>query len=150
MAKFSEMSGAARLLVLLVVAALVGAVVYYMFLNNITAGIEIRRYTATPGVNLDFYSEVPFAIDMDGPYYSVLGFFQRVSELERIVNIDNLQMSNTKTTGPAKVKGTYPYAPGETVVTDGQDKLQPGSHVEVRGPAGTSVQKTDQPAIAGQ
>jgi Tfp pilus assembly protein PilO len=59
---------------------------------------------------------VPFAIDIDGPYYSVLNFFQRVSELERIVNIDNLQMANTKTTGPAKVKGTYSYAPGETVV----------------------------------
>ena len=47
-----------------------------------------------------------------GPYYSVLNFFQRVSELERIVNIDNLQMSNTKTTSPSKVKGTYQYAPG--------------------------------------
>src|SRR5258707_2675362 len=55
------------------------------------SGIEIRRYTALPTANHEFYSEVPFAIDIDGPYYSVLGFFQRVSELERIVNIDNLQ-----------------------------------------------------------
>jgi type IV pilus assembly protein PilO len=81
-----------------------------------TSGIEIRRYTALPGANHEFYTDVPFAIDIDGPYYSVLNFFQRVAELERIVNIDNLQMTNTKTTGPAKVKTTYPYAPGETVV----------------------------------
>jgi len=81
-----------------------------------TAGIEIRRYTAQPVGNHEFYSDVPFTIDIDGPYYSVLNFFQRVSELERIVNIDNLQMANTKTTGPAKIKGTYKYAPGETVV----------------------------------
>lgn len=81
-----------------------------------TSGIEIRRYTAMPSANHEFFSDVPFTIDIDGPYYSVLNFFQRVSELERIVNIDNLQMSNTKSTGPAKVKGTYPYAPGETVV----------------------------------
>jgi|SRR5450432_1526673 type IV pilus assembly protein PilO len=81
-----------------------------------TAGIEIRRYTSLPTANHEFYSDVPFTIDIDGPYYSVLNFFQRVSELERIVNIDNLQMSNTKATSPAKVKGTYPYAPGETVV----------------------------------
>jgi len=81
-----------------------------------TSGIEIRRYTALPVANHEFYSDVPFTIDIDGPYYSVLNFFQRVSELERIVNIDNLQMTNTKTTGAAKVKGTYPYAPGETVV----------------------------------
>ena len=81
-----------------------------------TAGIEIRRYTAMPVANHEFYSDVPFNIDIDGPYYSVLKFFQRVSELERIVNIDNLQMTNTKKTGPAKVKGQYKYAPGETVV----------------------------------
>src|SRR5690348_12179273 len=81
-----------------------------------TSGIEIRRYTSMPVANHEFYSDVPFAIDIDGPYYSVLNFFQRVSELERIVNIDNLQMANTKTTGPAKVKGSYKYSPGETVV----------------------------------
>jgi len=55
---------------------------------------------------------VPFAIDIDGPYYSVLNFFQRVAELERIVNIGNLQMTNTKTTSAAKVKGTYQYEAG--------------------------------------
>ena len=81
-----------------------------------TSGIEIRRYASMPVANHEFYSDVPFAIDIDGPYYSVLNFFQRVSELERIVNIDDLQMSNTKTTSPSKVKGTYQYAPGETVV----------------------------------
>jgi type IV pilus assembly protein PilO len=183
MAKFSEMSVATRLLVLIVVAALLCAAAYYAFLNPIyqqnadlkqkiadknreneilrpyesklaqlsrdmaileqqierekkvvpddkdadqfirllhdtaaTSGIEIRRYTALPVANHEFYSDVPFAVDIDGPYYSVLNFFQRVSELERIVNIDNLQMTNTKNTGPAKVKGSYPYAPGETVV----------------------------------
>jgi type IV pilus assembly protein PilO len=81
-----------------------------------TSGIEIRRYASMPVANHEFYSDVPFSIDIDGPYYSVLNFFQRVSELERIVNIDNLQMSNTKATSPSKVKGTYQYAPGETVV----------------------------------
>jgi type IV pilus assembly protein PilO len=81
-----------------------------------TSGVYIRRYTAMPVANHEFYSDVPFNIDIDGPYYAILNFFQRVSELERIVNIDNVQMSNTKVTGPAKVKGSYKYAPGETVV----------------------------------
>jgi len=81
-----------------------------------TSGIEIRRYTAMPTGNKEFYSEVPFAIDIDGPYYSVLNFFQRVAELERIVNVGNMQMGNTKSGSAAKVKGAYPYAPGETVV----------------------------------
>jgi type IV pilus assembly protein PilO len=81
-----------------------------------TSGIEIRRYTSMPVGNKEFYSEVPFAIDIDGPYYSVLNFFQRVAELERIVNVSNMQMGNTKSGSAAKVKGAYPYAPGETVV----------------------------------
>jgi type IV pilus assembly protein PilO len=183
MAKFGEMSFAARLGILLLAALIVGVAYYYVYLNPqiqandqistkiadktreneqlrqfepkladlnrqmailqqqveiqkkivpddkdadqfirllhdtaSTSGIEIRRYAAMPVANHEFYSDVPFAIDIDGPYYSVLNFFQRVSELERIVNIDNLQMTNTKTTGPAKVKTAYAYAPGETVV----------------------------------
>jgi type IV pilus assembly protein PilO len=183
MAKFGEMSIAARAGILLLVAALVGVGYYYMYFNPAyqvnqelktkiaekkadndrlkefeprlaeenrkmailqqqleiqkkivpddkdadqfikllhdtasTSGIEIRRYTAMPVGNHEFYSEVPFAIDIDGSYYSVLNFFQRVAELERIVNIGNLQMTNTKSTSAAKVKGTYPYAPGESVV----------------------------------
>jgi type IV pilus assembly protein PilO len=80
------------------------------------SGIEIRRYTAMPVGSHEFYSEVPFAIDIDGPYYSVLNFFQRVGELERIVNIGNMQMANVKNSGAAKVKGSYAYASGVTVL----------------------------------
>ena len=183
MAKFSEMSLAARAGILLIAAVIVGVAYYYMYFNPVyqanqelqtkitekkaendrlkefepklaevtrnmailqqqleiqkkivpddkdadqfikllhdtaaTSGIEIRRYTSMPVGNHEFYSEVPFAIDIDGPYYSVLNFFQHVAELERIVNIGNLQMTNTKITSAAKVKGTYPYAPGESVV----------------------------------
>ncbi len=81
-----------------------------------TSGIEIRRYTALPVGNREFYSEVPFAIDIDGPYYSVMNFFQRVAELERIVNVSNMQMANPKNSSAAKVKNAYAYAPGETVL----------------------------------
>jgi len=81
-----------------------------------TSGIEIRRYTAMPVSNKEFYSEVPFAIDIDGPYYSVLNFFGRVNHLERIVNITNMQMANPKNTGAAKIRSSYTFAPQETVV----------------------------------
>ena len=80
------------------------------------AGIEIRRYTAMPVANHDFYTEVPFQLDLDGSYFSTLNFFDRIGKVERIITIGNLQVSNTKATGPSKVKTTYPYAPGESVV----------------------------------
>jgi type IV pilus assembly protein PilO len=112
-----------------------------------TSGIEIRRYTSMPVANHEFYSDVPFAIDIDGPYYSVLNFFQRVSELERIVNIDNLQMTNTKNTGAAKVKGQYQWSPGETVVASCTATTFFSHEAEPAPPAGTPG-KPGQPATA--
>jgi type IV pilus assembly protein PilO len=80
------------------------------------AGIEIRRYTAKPVSAKDFYSEMPFELEIDGPYFSVLNFFDRLGKTERIVNVSSLLMANTKRTSDAKAKGTYQYAPGESVV----------------------------------
>lgn len=80
------------------------------------AGIEIRSYTASPAVTKDFYTEVPFQLELDGPYYSVLNFFDQVSKLERIVDISGLQLASTKKPQDAKVRHTYNYAPGESVV----------------------------------
>jgi type IV pilus assembly protein PilO len=80
------------------------------------AGVEIRRYTALPVSSKQFYSEVPFEIELDGPYYSVLSFFDQVSKLERIVNVSNLLMANTKKGQEAKAKHQYKYAPNESVV----------------------------------
>src|SRR5713101_4877820 len=44
------------------------------------AGIEIRRYTAKGVSAKDFYTEVPFELELDGPFYSMLGFFDRVGK----------------------------------------------------------------------
>lgn len=80
------------------------------------AGIEIRRYTAKPVASKEFYTELPFEMEVDGPYYSMLGFFDRVSKLERIVNISGLLVANTKKPSEAKTKHTYQYAANESVV----------------------------------
>jgi len=80
------------------------------------SGIEIRRYTARPYVTKEFYTEVPFEIEFDGPYYSMLAFFDRLTKVERIVNVSNLLVASTRRPGDAKAKHTYQYAPGESVV----------------------------------
>jgi type IV pilus assembly protein PilO len=80
------------------------------------AGIELRRYTAKPSSNREFYTEVPFEVELDGPYYSTLNFFDRVSKLERIVNVSGLLVASTKKPNDAKTKHTYQYAPNESVV----------------------------------
>jgi type IV pilus assembly protein PilO len=80
------------------------------------AGIELRRYTAKPPVAKEFYTEVPFEMELDGPYYSMLNFFDRVGKLERIVNVSGLLVATVKKPTEAKAKHAYQYAPNESVV----------------------------------
>ena len=82
----------------------------------VKTGIELRRYTAKPSSTKDFYTEVPFEMELDGPYYSMLNFFDRVGKLERIINVSGLLVSTTKKPTDAKAKHTYQYAPNESVV----------------------------------
>lgn len=81
-----------------------------------TSGIEIRRFTSMPVVTREFYTELPFEMEIDGAYFGVMGFFDRVAKMDRIVNVSGLQMANVKNPGQAKVKKTYNYAPRESVV----------------------------------
>jgi type IV pilus assembly protein PilO len=80
------------------------------------AGIELRRYTAHPVVQKDFYSEVPFDLEVDGNYRGMLDFFDRVGKLERIVNVSGLMMASTRKPADAKTRKVYQYAPNESVV----------------------------------
>ncbi len=80
------------------------------------AGIELRRYTAKDVKQQQYYTEVPFEMELDGPYYSALNFFDRVSKLERIVNVSSLIVATTKNPSGAKAKRTYQYAPNESVI----------------------------------
>jgi type IV pilus assembly protein PilO len=82
----------------------------------VKAGVELRRYKAEAVKAQQYYSEVPFDLELDGPYYSMLNFFDRVSKLERIVNTSNLLVATTKTPSAAKTRHTYQYAPNESVV----------------------------------
>ena len=80
------------------------------------AGVELRRYAARDTKSQQYYTEAPFDMELDGPYYSMLNFFDRVGKLERIVNISNILVSSTRTPSDAKVKHQYQYAPNESVV----------------------------------
>lgn len=81
------------------------------------AGVELRRYAAKDVKPQQYYTEVPFDIEADGPYYSMLNFFDRLSKLERIVNVSSLLVATTRNPQAAKTKHTYQYAPNESIVS---------------------------------
>lgn len=73
------------------------------------AGVGFRHLTSKPIATKEYYVEVPFDIEIDGPYYSVLNFFERLSRQERIVNVADLKMVSL-------ARGSkYPVSPGDSV-----------------------------------
>lgn len=79
------------------------------------AGVEIRDYIAKPINQKQYYSEMPFDLEIDGPYFAMLNFFEKVGTMERIVNIENLKMSGIGSKAQSVTKRKYDYAPGETI-----------------------------------
>src|SRR5579872_6969335 len=47
------------------------------------SGVSIRKLTAQTVVSRDYRYEMPFQIQVDGPYYQIVDFFSRLSRLSR-------------------------------------------------------------------
>jgi len=103
------------------------------------SGVEVRRYTARPYVAKEFYTEVPFEVELDAPYYSMLGFFDRLSKVERIVNVSNLLVASTRKPSDAKAKHAYQYAPSESVVATALATTYFSHDLDPAGPASKPV-----------
>jgi type IV pilus assembly protein PilO len=74
------------------------------------SGVQIRSLAAQAVVPKDYHYELPFAISVDGPYFSIEDFFARLSRLSRIINVGDLTF-----TGTDPSKGKFPMRPGTTV-----------------------------------
>lgn len=79
------------------------------------AGVAVRRVTARPLVTQELYVEVPFEVELDGAFYDVLQFYDRIGRMERIINVSGLKMAGLEARKSIGQK-QYPYSPGETVV----------------------------------
>lgn len=76
------------------------------------AGVIIRRYSSKAPVTSQYYVEVPFEIELDGTYYDVMQFYDRLGRVERITNVNDLRMGGLGPTGRK-----YPSNPSATVST---------------------------------
>ncbi len=75
------------------------------------SNVSIRRITAKPVTPRDYYNEMPFELEIDGPYFAVLDFFTRLGRISRIVNVGDLDFEGLEA---ARTK-RYPVRPGTTV-----------------------------------
>jgi len=58
-----------------------------------SSGVSIRRLKALPIGQKPFYFEMPFEVEADGPYFSVLDFFSKLGRLSRIINVGDLKLT---------------------------------------------------------
>lgn len=75
--------------------------------------IHLRNFVAQPQVARDFYVEMPFTLRIDGTYYALLSFFERLARQERIVSVSVTNLSLGPPAGGGQ--GKYTILPGETV-----------------------------------
>lgn len=63
------------------------------------AGLDFLMFRPKPEEPKDFYSAVPVDIVVSGSFYNVANFFVAVGNLPRIVNINNVAVSDIKDVG---------------------------------------------------
>jgi type IV pilus assembly protein PilO len=74
------------------------------------SGVQVRKLTAQTVVSRDYHYDMPFQIQVDGPYYAIVDFFSRLSRLSRIINVGDLKFD-----GLGDGKSVYPVRPSTTV-----------------------------------
>ncbi len=83
---------------------------------GVQAGINIRSFVAKPVAVKEFYAEMPFDLSLDGSFYNVLQFFDRMAKMGRISNVSSLAMGPTEKGNVRNVPRRYKYGAGETVI----------------------------------
>jgi type IV pilus assembly protein PilO len=63
------------------------------------AGLDFLLFQPQPEVMKEFYSVIPVDIQVEGTYQEFETFFDNVSKLPRIVNIDNIKITPKKDSG---------------------------------------------------
>lgn len=78
----------------------------------VSSGVLIRTMSAKPIAAKQYYSEMPFQVEADGPYYGVLDFFSQLGRLSRIINVGDLTLAGLKGNNPNE---KFRLTPGSTV-----------------------------------
>jgi type IV pilus assembly protein PilO len=73
--------------------------------------VHVRTFVSQPLVNKELYVEMPFLLHLDGTYYKLLQFFDRLAQDQRIVTVSNLTLGAPDGGG----MGSYKVSSEETV-----------------------------------
>ena len=82
-----------------------------VFADARASEVNVRTFIPQGLAPKDIYTEMPFNLRLDGTYYGLLGFFDRLAHEERIVSVSGLSLGPPEGGG----MGAFKVHPGETV-----------------------------------
>ena len=82
------------------------------------SGIGLTSWTPQPEVNEQFYARVPMKVTLVGRYHQVAKFFYGVGQLDRIINMENISLTEPKIEGEDVVVKTEALATAFRSVED--------------------------------
>lgn len=90
------------------------------------AGVDLVAWTPSPEVPEQFYVRVPMKLEISGRYHQIAKFFYGVSQLDRIINLENVNLGKPEVHGEdvlvhADVLATA-FRAAEDAKDTGQDK----------------------------
>ncbi len=80
---------------------------------GVSTNVYVRTFVARDLVPREFYIEMPFTMRLDGTYYSLLSFFTRLRNLQRIVSVNVMGLTLGAPQGGGM--GAYQVLANETV-----------------------------------
>jgi type IV pilus assembly protein PilO len=60
-------------------------------------GVELRAWTPLEEVPEEFYARVPMRVELSGRFHQIAKFLYNVGQLERIINMENLSITQPQT-----------------------------------------------------
>jgi len=82
-----------------------------VFAEGASTGTQIRTFIPKPPEVKDYYVEMPFTVRLDGTYYNMLNFFDRLAHEQRIMSVSGLALGTPEGGG----MGSYKVLSTETV-----------------------------------
>jgi type IV pilus assembly protein PilO len=82
-----------------------------VFADGLSANTQVRTFVPRPPLVKDFYVEMPFTVHLDGTYYNLLNFFDRLAHEQRIMSVSGLSLGSPEGGG----MGAYKVSSTETV-----------------------------------
>ena len=76
------------------------------------ANVNIRKIESKAVSSKEYYTETPYALQIDGPYYGVLNFFEKLAAQTRIINAEGIQI---KGFGGRGGQSQYPIGPNDSI-----------------------------------